>query len=454
MKATIITVGTELLFGKTADTNSAYISAELQNLGVDVLYRHTVGDNPERLKKMLAVSFEDCDLVITTGGLGPTQDDLTKEIAAEFMGDELVMHEESLEGIEAFFRRIGRPMTVNNKKQAMMPSRAIVFENSQGTAPGFALVLTGKTSASDFALASIDKAKLSDLVKTSSKEKSITELAPNSPEKTIICLPGPPREMQAMFRSHVAPFLASKTEGTIYYRILRTFNIGESMLETALMDLIENQTDPTIATYAKEGECTLRIASKHRDIEKARAAVFAMRDIVMDRIGEYVFSDDNEDLHYIVGRELLKRNISISCAESCTGGMFAAKLTDVPGISAVFDRGFVTYSNEAKVKELNVPIEIIETYGAVSEETATAMAKGLKDKTGSRLAISVTGIAGPDGGSADKPVGLVYICCAFDDKLVVKRIQGRNTNRYWNRNYAVLNMFHIIWTLLKEADET
>ena len=411
MKATIITVGTELLFGKIADTNSAYISAELQNLGVDVMYRHTVGDNPDRLRKMLAVSFEDCDLVITTGGLGPTQDDLTKEIVTQFLGDQLATHAASLESITTFFQRLQRPMTENNKKQALMPTKAVVFDNLHGTAPGFALTTSGRTA---------------------------------------ICLPGPPREMKAMFERHVKPYISSKSHETIYYRMLRTFGIGESSLESALEDLIANQTDPTIATYAKEGECSLRIASKKPDSEQAKAAVQAMSDVVMERVGEYVFSDNDEDMHQVVGNELIRRNISISCAESCTGGMFAARLTDIPGISAVFNRGFVTYSNEAKNQELGVPIDTIRTYGAVSEETAVSMATGLKDKTGSNICISVTGIAGPDGETVEKPVGLIYICCIFDDKIVCKRFLGRNSGRDWNRNYAVLNMFNIIWRLLKD----
>ncbi|MDR0569906.1 MAG: competence/damage-inducible protein A [Clostridiales Family XIII bacterium] len=413
MRAAIIAVGTELLFGQTTDTNSTYISAGLQTLGVDVMHRHAVGDNPTRLRRMLEIAYQDCDLVITTGGLGPTQDDLTKEVVTEFLGDRLALHEESLEEIEGFFRRMGRTMAENNRKQALLPSRGTAFPNAQGTAPGFALESSGRTA---------------------------------------ICLPGPPREMTAMFELYVKPYLRGRGSGAMCYRVLRAFNIGESDLETALLDLIEGQTDPTIATYAKEGECSLRIASKRATEAEARAAADAMAAAVMERLGARVFSADDEDLHTVAGKELIARGVTISCAESCTGGLFAARLTETPGISQVFGRGFVTYSNESKTQELGVPEEIIRRHGAVSEETAVAMAEGLAARTGSRMAVAVTGIAGPDGGTPEKPVGLAYICCLFDGKRLCKRIQGRDAGRRWNRNYATLHMFYMVWRMLRGDD--
>jgi nicotinamide-nucleotide amidase len=409
MKAVIISVGTELLFGQITNTNSVYLSQQLQLLGMDVLYHHTVGDNPERFRRMLKLFCEDCDLIVTTGGLGPTQDDLTKEILTEVMEDQLVLPQPSLDRIEGFFKRLNRPMTENNRKQAYLPSRAILFENAQGTAPGFALENKGKTA---------------------------------------ICLPGPPREMYAMFEGAARPYLEAKSNGVIYYKMLRTFALGESALETAIEDLIEAQTDPTLATYAKEGECSLRIASKRETAEEARKAVDDMQEIVNARIGKYVFSDRNEDLSAVVGRRLIEDGVSISCAESCTGGAFAAELSGTAGISAVFERGFVTYSNRSKTEELGVPAETIETYGAVSRETALAMAGGLAELSGSRIAISITGIMGPDGGSAEKPVGLAYIGCVFDGREICEEIRTRNVSRGWNRNYAVLSMFYLILRLL------
>ena len=414
MKSSILSVGTELLFGQITNTNTVYLSQQLNLLGIDVLSHHTVGDNSNRLSHMIWQAFIDCDLVITTGGLGPTQDDLTKEIACEVLEDELVPHPPSMEKLENYFKKLNRQMTENNWKQAYFPSRATVFPNDIGTAPGFALEKDGKI---------------------------------------IICLPGPPREMKNMFEKEVRPYLEAKTESVIYYKVLRMFGIGESMLETKLLDIIDNQTDPTIATYAKEGECSVRIASKRSTLEEAKAAVTEMIAKVKERVGEYIYSYDDEDLHQVAAKKLMERNISISSAESCTGGLFAQTLTEIPGISAVFDRALVTYSNRSKVEELGVDPDTLERYGAVSENTAIEMAKGLKKVSGSRLCISVTGIAGPGGGTADKPVGLVYICAILDDKTVCKKSILRNVNRNWNRNYAMLSMFDVINRLLDEKEQ-
>lgn len=409
MKSAILSVGTELLFGQITNTNSVFLSQQLNYLGIDVMYHYTVGDNPKRLAEMIKQAFTDCDLIITTGGLGPTQDDLTKEIAAEVLHDELVLHEDLLKGLEDYFKRINREMTENNKKQAYLPSRALMFDNDAGTAPGFALEENGKT---------------------------------------IICMPGPPREMTRMFERTVKPYLESKSESVIYYKMLRTFGIGESKLEADLEQWIDGQTDPTLATYAKEGEACLRITSKRKTLEEAKAAVEDMISKVNQKVGEYVYSYDDEEFYQVVGKKLIDQNISISCAESCTGGLFAQTLTEVAGISAVFDRGFVTYSNKAKMEELGVKAETLEKFGAVSEETAVEMAEGVRKVTGSRLCISVTGIAGPDGGTDEKPVGLVYICAILDDRKVSKEFRIRNTSRKWNRNYTLLCMLDMVNRLI------
>jgi nicotinamide-nucleotide amidase len=415
MKASLISVGTELLFGQITNTNTVYLSGQLQLLGIDVLYHYTVGDNPERLRRMLRLAYEDCDLVITTGGLGPTQDDLTKEVLTEELNDRLALDRASLDAIEVFFKQFGRPMTENNIKQAYLPSRAVIFGNAHGTAPGFALEDGGRIA---------------------------------------ICLPGPPREMKPMFESCARPFLAARSQSAIRYKLLRTFGLGESSLETALKDLIDAQTDPTLATYAKEGECSLRIASKRATEAEAQAAVEAMERTVLKRIGPYVFSDSDEELAQVVARRLLAENISFSCAESCTGGMFAAEMTEIPGISAVFDRGVVTYSNRAKEEELGVPAEILKEHGAVSAECALAMARGLRARAGSRLSISVTGIAGPSGGTPDKPVGLAYIACIFDGKELCKELRMRGMSRYRNRRHAVLSMLSVILEMTGAGERT
>lgn len=405
MKATILSVGTELLFGQITNTNTVFLSQQMNLLGFDVMYHYTVGDNAKRLEEIIHLAFKDCDLVLTTGGLGPTQDDLTKETACRVLEDQLVLHEPTMERLYNFFEKQNRQMTENNKKQAYMPSRAVIFENNQGTAPGLALEKDGKY---------------------------------------IICMPGPPREMTCMFRESVLPYLEEKSEGTIYYRMLRAFGIGESALETKLLPLINAQTDPTLATYAKEGECSLRIASKRPTKEEAKKAVDQVTSQVQELIGSYIYSIDDEELVTVTAKKLLEKNLSISSAESCTGGMFAAALTGISGISKVFDRSLVTYSNEAKMQELGVREETLKAYGAVSEETAREMAEGLYRVSGSDVCISVTGIAGPEGGSAEKPVGLVYIGAVYRGKTYCKKIQMRNLNRNWNRNYAVLSMLDLI----------
>lgn len=406
MKTAILSVGTEILFGQIVNTNTVYLSQQMNMLGFDVMYHYTVGDNPKRVEEMIDLAFQDCDLILTTGGLGPTQDDLTKEVACKALDDTLVMMDDVLEEITKYFKTLGREMTENNKKQAIMPSRATVFHNDAGTAPGFALEKDGKY---------------------------------------IICMPGPPREMKRMFQKSVVPFLQSMIDGALYYRQIRFFGIGESMLETQLLDLIDDQTDPTLATYAKEGECSLRIASKRATEEEAEHAVDEMLEKVKERVGHYIYSCDDEELAQVVADRLMEQGLTLSSAESCTGGMFASTMTDIPGISQCFDRGLVTYSNQAKMEELGVSAGTLEKFGAVSEETALEMVEGLKRVSGSDVCISVTGIAGPGGGSEEKPVGLVYIGFSYGDKKICKKIQMRNVNRSWNRHYTLLCMLNVIY---------
>ncbi len=405
MKAAILSVGTELLFGQITNTNTVYLSRQLNMLGYDVMYHYTVGDNPKRMAEMIRLAFSDCDLVLTTGGLGPTQDDLTKEIACQVMDDELVLMDDVLAGLLQYFDNLGEAMTENNKKQAVMPSRAEVFDNETGSAPGFALEKDGKF---------------------------------------IVCMPGPPGEMKPMFQNHVKPFLQKMSEEVIYYRMVRAFGIGESRLETELLELIDGQSDPTLATYAKEGECALRIASKRRTLPEAQKAVDDMLEKVKALVGEYIYSCDDEELVQVVARKLMEKDLTISCAESCTGGKFAAVLTDIPGISKCFQRGFVTYSNEAKVEQLGVSPVTLERFGAVSEEIAREMAEGLARVSGSDICVSVTGIAGPGGATETKPVGLIYVGLRYQGKTYYRKIQTGDDDRSWNRQYAMLSMLDMI----------
>ena len=405
MKTAILSVGTEILFGQITNTNTVYLSRELNNMGLDVMYHYTVGDNPERVAEIMELALKDVDMILTTGGLGPTQDDLTKEVACRVFSDELVVNEHALGLIESYFKRTGRKMTENNTKQALMPSRATVFQNDAGTAPGFALEREGKY---------------------------------------IVCMPGPPREMTRMFQVSVKPFLEKMTDSVMRYRILRFYGIGESELETRLLPVIDGQTDPTIATYAKEGECQVRIASKRADGDEADAAVEEMTSKVLDIAGEYCFSLENEDLVQVVAEKLMTKGLTIASAESCTGGLFAAALTDIPGISGSFKAGFVTYSNESKVRELGVSPETLEKYGAVSEETAREMVEGLYERTGCDVCVSVTGIAGPGGGTPEKPVGLVYIGFKYGDRCFVTKKLSSGASRKWTRNHTLLGMLDIV----------
>jgi nicotinamide-nucleotide amidase len=407
MRASIIAVGTELLFGQIVNTNAAYLSRELQSLGMDVLYHYTVGDNADRMRDTLVRALDETDLVITSGGLGPTQDDMTKEIIAEVAGARLVPDDRALSEIASFFAKIGREMTDNNRKQAMLPEGATVFYNARGTAPGFAI-------------------------------------APEPGGKTVIALPGPPSELVAMFESSVIPYLGTRADAAIYHRMLRFYGIGESQLETDLSGLIDGQTDPTFATYAKEGECSLRIASKRRTREEAEAAVETAEREVLAIAGDYMYSDRDEELSAVTARLLLESGLTLSSAESCTGGMFASALVSYPGISDVFDRGYITYGNEAKTEELGVPASLIESCGAVSEEVAAAMAAGCREAAGTDIGVSVTGVAGPSGGTEDKPVGLAWMAIADANGVAARRLLSRNKGRDVNRRVTVLAMLDML----------
>ncbi len=411
MNCALVSVGTELLFGQTTNTNVVYLSQQLNQLGINVLYHFTVGDNPNRLKEILNYAFKDNDLIITTGGLGPTQDDLTKEIVAEVLGDELILHQPSYDRIDDFFKCLKRNMTSNNAKQAYLPEHAEVFQNDIGTAPGFALEKNGKIA---------------------------------------ICMPGPPREMKHMYEYYATKYLEKKSSYVIHSKMIRFFGIGESSLENELNDLISSQTDPTLATYAKVGEVSLRVTSRRKTLTEAKNAVDELCGEITKRLGDYIYSYNDEELIEVVTKKLFKYNLSISAAESCTGGGFSYKITDIPGISKVFDRGMVTYSNTAKMDALGVKQETLTKYGAVSEETAIEMVKGLKEKTQSRICMSVTGIAGPGGGTEEKPVGLIYIAAAFDDAIHCKKFQSIHSDRSWNRNFTVLLMLNMINKLIEE----
>lgn len=382
MKAEIITVGTEILLGDIVNTNSQFLAKELASLGVEVYYQGTVGDNEDRLLKSLEESLNRSDIVITTGGLGPTKDDLTKETAAKFFGQELVLHEKSWNKIEVFFNKLGVIPTENNKKQAYFPNDSIILENNHGTAPGAIL----------------------------KKDK-----------KTIVVLPGPPREMKPMFEESVKPYLKNLSDEILVSKTLRFYGIGESSLEDEIMDIIKEQSNPTIAPYAKDSEVTLRVTAKATNEDDAIKLINIVVEKIKEKVGKFIYAEGETTLEDTVAEILVKKNLTIGVAESCTGGMVSASLINYPGISSVFMEGCVTYSNEAKIKSLGVKKETLDKFGAVSEETAIEMAEGIAKRYNTNIGISTTGIAGPEGGSEEKPVGLVYIGIYINGKTIAKR---------------------------------
>lgn len=404
MKAEILAVGTELLMGQITNTNAQYISQKLNSIGIDVYYHSVVGDNSGRLKESLLNALNRCDLVIMAGGLGPTQDDLTKETVADVLEKKLVLHEESLEKIKLFFDRMKREMTDNNIKQAYLPEGCTVIENNNGTAPGCIV------------------------------EKDA---------KIVVMLPGPPKEMKPMLDDTVIPYLEQKSGYKTVSKYLRVFGIGESQLEDRIMDLVDAQKEVTIATYAKEGQVTVRLTTKCKTYEEAIFKIKPVEEEIAGRLGDNLYSTEDEELEYVASKLLIEHGITISLAESCTGGMIASRLTDVPGISKVFNRGIVSYSNEAKMENLSVSPETLEKYGAVSRQTAIEMAEGVRKTAKTDLGISVTGIAGPDGGTDQKPVGLVYVALADKSGCDCRELRLTG-NRDRIRNMTTLYVFDMI----------
>ena len=382
MKAEIIAVGTELLLGQIVNTNARDLASGLSDCGVIVYYQTVVGDNPGRLKQAIADAYERVDLVILTGGLGPTKDDLTKEIVAEYFGKKLVLDQPSLDRIQGYFDRMGREMNETNKKQAYMPEGCIILENNCGTAPGLIVEEGGKIA---------------------------------------ILLPGPPKEMNPMFEEKVKPWLSGKTGSTIKSRTLKMTDIGESNMAAEVSDLMEGE-NPTVAPYAKEGESELRITAMAKTEEEADGLIEPVAKEIYARLGEYIYGEDDTTLVEALVKKLIEKKLTISTAESCTGGLIASEITSVAGSSEIFGSGYVTYANSAKMKMLGVKDKTLADHGAVSENTAKEMAEGARAASGADIAVSVTGIAGPGGGTPEKPVGLVYMALADDKGTIVKKL--------------------------------
>ena len=351
-------------------------------MGIEMYYQITVGDNEERLLKTLEESLNRSDIVICTGGLGPTEDDITKEVCAKYFGYELGLHKPSLDAMIERFKHMNRVPTKNNEKQAYFPKEAYILKNDNGTAPGCIMEKEGKM---------------------------------------IVVLPGPPKEMESMFENYVKPYLSKLTDDVIESEVLRIIGVGESKVENDILDIIDSQTNPTIATYAKGYECTLRITAKAKSVEEAKELIKPMSDEMKRRFGQSLYATGETSIEEVVAKMLVENNLKIAVAESCTGGMVSASLINYPGISSVFMEGCVTYSNEAKMKSLGVKKETLDVYGAVSDKCAKEMASGVAARYNTNVGIATTGIAGPGGGTDEKPVGLVYFGIYINGKVITKK---------------------------------
>jgi nicotinamide-nucleotide amidase len=412
MRAELIMVGTELLLGEIVDTNATFLARKLADLGIDVFYKSTVGDNLERVSRVLLEALGRSDIVIMSGGLGPTDDDLTREIVSEVTKRELVVDEGVLKEIEDWFaERYGHSaMPAHNRKQALFPSGSQIIPNPVGTAPGFCLDNDGKM---------------------------------------VIALPGVSRELKAMFTASVAPILAKRSSGQVLVtRNLHFAGIGESSLEEILADLLSEQANPTLALYASGGTVRVRMAVKADTETAGLELIEPVEREIRSRTGDYLYGIDGETLEQVVAERLLDKRLTLALAESCTGGLVGHRLTNVPGSSAFLNRGYVVYSNQAKMEDLGVKQATLDSFGAVSEQTAREMAEGARLRAKTDMGLAITGIAGPGGGTAVKPVGLVYMSLASSGDTIVQRHLWKGT-REQIKNRAALMALRLLWQATK-----
>ena len=409
----IISVGTELLLGDIVNSNAQYLSQKLSLLGFDVYHHSVVGDNLNRLIDQINVSKSRSDIIITTGGLGPTDDDITKEGISNALGVEMKLHEESLKRIKGYFDRIRKDMPQINIRQAYILPKSIVVDNDNGTAPG---------------------------------------LIYEHEKNTFILLPGPPKEMMPMFDDKIFPYLKKKSNSVIKSKTLRVVGIGESSLQDMLYDLIKIQTNPTIALYAKEGEVHIRITAKSEDENYAVSIINETINKIKDILGNSIYGYDEQTLEFIINEMLQHNNRTIAIAESCTGGLVSSRLTDIPNASRSYINGVVCYSNESKINMLGVKKETLINYGAVSKETAAEMAAGIKEISKTDIGLSITGIAGPDGGTEEKPVGLCYIGLALDNRIYTYKFlfSGNRLKIKWRASTIALDIIRKSLTQLEK----
>lgn len=408
MTVEFISVGTEILLGNIVNTNAAYLSEKCASLGLSCFHQSVVGDNEERMEDAIRLALSRSDIVILSGGLGPTKDDLTKEVTAKVFGRELYEDAHTKERIWEYFRRVhSNQVTANNWKQALVPEGAEVIDNHNGTAPGLILEENGKIA---------------------------------------ILLPGPPNEIKPMFERDIAPYLNRLQPEGIYSKMAKICSIGESKAETMIADLMDAQTNPTIAPYAKTGEVHLRVTAKAENEEVAECLIAPVMKELFRRFGDKIYTtEENVTLEEAIVHLLDEKKMTVTTAESCTGGLLAGRIMNVPGASGVYQEGYITYSDEAKEHLLHVKHETLKQYGAVSLQTAYEMAEGAAKAAGADAAVGVTGIAGPGGGTREKPVGLVYVGCYVKGHVRVEEFHFTG-NRDKNREYAVARAL----TLLRE----
>mgnify|MGYP005898009279 FL=1 len=408
----IISVGTELLLGHVTNTDARDISEMLSKIGINVKYHTVVGDNPERLRKCVETAKSRADIIITTGGLGPTCDDLTKQILAEAFGLRLVENKAEREGLYDYIR-YGKKFTDNNFTQAMLPEGCTVFHNNCGTAPGCGFEKDGKI---------------------------------------VVMIPGPPKECNAMFRERALPYLRKLSEELIVSHSVRIFGLGESSVDDIFAEEMNRMTNPTMAPYAKECDCLLQITAKAKSVDEAEKMIAPVMEHVMQRLGDVVYGVDVECIEESVIKLLREKNMTFSAAESCTGGELAKRFTDMPGASAFFKGGVVTYTNEAKAKLLGIDPTLIEEKGAVSYEVAKAMAENVRALLGTDIGVGVTGLAGPDGDGVHE-VGTVFVSLAVEGETFVKELHmGAMRTRSFIRRMAGNNIYDMMRRWLSGID--
>ena len=405
--AELIAVGTELLLGDIVNLDAQILSQGLSALGINVHYHTVAGDNPLRLRDALEVARKRADIIITTGGLGPTYDDLTKQTICAVFGRELELHQDILDDLRAWFaQKMHKPMPENNVQQAMLPVGCTVFDNPVGTAPGCAF-----------------------------QEEGVH----------VLMLPGPPFECRYMFENRAVPYLSALTDGVILSHEIRIFGMGESAVEEALHQAMTTMTNPTLAPYAKLNECMVRATAKAESVQAAEAMLKPLVEQVCAQLGDVVYGVDVDSLEAVVSQLLRQRGLTLSVAESCTGGLIAKRMTDLPGASQVFRGGVVSYVNPVKAGVLGVPQALLDQYGAVSDPVALAMAEGCRRICGSDFALSVTGVAGPDRDDWNNEVGTVYIGLAYDGGVLCRKFScGKGRGRDRVRSAAAQHAFDLL----------